>query len=201
MTAVIHELLQIMAKSPDVWFARHEELARWALAADVDEHSYRSRFLAAKLAPARAGARVIQARSALTVCTDRLTGQQRQQPVDERQLTFENFAPGIGDREPLRPVDFGKRALAAAPGGHSSSNVFDLSAATLNAPSSAQAVTILRPGCTTSPSGSNLPRGRAPVSSSNSRCATVRGSSSPEYSPLGIDQAPRSFFAQNGPPG
>jgi peptidoglycan/xylan/chitin deacetylase (PgdA/CDA1 family) len=43
MTAVINELLQVMAKSPDVWFARHEELARWALASDADEHSYRSR--------------------------------------------------------------------------------------------------------------------------------------------------------------
>jgi hypothetical protein len=41
---VLQELLQEVARSPDVWFARHEELARWALAADVDEHSYRSRF-------------------------------------------------------------------------------------------------------------------------------------------------------------
>ena len=35
---------------------RHAELARWALAADVDEHSYRSRFFATKPAP-RAKAR------------------------------------------------------------------------------------------------------------------------------------------------
>jgi hypothetical protein len=41
---VLQELLQEMARSPHVWFARHEELARWALAGDVDEHSYRSRF-------------------------------------------------------------------------------------------------------------------------------------------------------------
>jgi hypothetical protein len=33
-----------MRQFPNVWFARHEELARWALAADVDEHTYQSRF-------------------------------------------------------------------------------------------------------------------------------------------------------------
>jgi len=43
ISAVLQELLQDIAL-PDVWFARHEELARWALAADVDEHTYRSRF-------------------------------------------------------------------------------------------------------------------------------------------------------------
>ena len=42
---------------------------------------------------------------------------------------------------------------------------------------------------------------RVPVSSSNSRSAHARGSSSGSYSPLGIDHAPRSFLAQNGPPG
>jgi hypothetical protein len=44
MTAVIQELLQYLAKSPEVWFTSHAELARWALASDVDEHSYRSRY-------------------------------------------------------------------------------------------------------------------------------------------------------------
>jgi peptidoglycan-N-acetylglucosamine deacetylase len=44
MTAVIQELLRYLAKSPDAWLTTHVELARWALAADVDEHSYRSRF-------------------------------------------------------------------------------------------------------------------------------------------------------------
>ena len=44
ISAVIQELLKYMAKSPDVWFTTHAELARWALAADVDEHSYGSRF-------------------------------------------------------------------------------------------------------------------------------------------------------------
>jgi hypothetical protein len=52
ISAVLQELLQELARSSDVWFARHEELARWALAADVDEHSYRSRFFdAAPTAP------------------------------------------------------------------------------------------------------------------------------------------------------
>jgi hypothetical protein len=36
--------LQYISRFPDVWFARHDELGRWALAADVDEHSYASRF-------------------------------------------------------------------------------------------------------------------------------------------------------------
>jgi hypothetical protein len=41
---VLQEVLQYISRFPDVWFARHEELGRWALAADVDEHSYASRF-------------------------------------------------------------------------------------------------------------------------------------------------------------
>jgi peptidoglycan/xylan/chitin deacetylase (PgdA/CDA1 family) len=44
ITAVMQDLLRYMAKHPDVWFARHEELGRWALAAEADEHSYQSRF-------------------------------------------------------------------------------------------------------------------------------------------------------------
>jgi peptidoglycan/xylan/chitin deacetylase (PgdA/CDA1 family) len=44
ITAVLQEVLQYIAQFPDVWFARHEELGRWALAADVDEHTYERRF-------------------------------------------------------------------------------------------------------------------------------------------------------------
>lgn len=44
MTAVVQEILKYIGKSPDVWFARHEELAEWALAAGVDEHTYRGRY-------------------------------------------------------------------------------------------------------------------------------------------------------------
>ena len=58
MTAVIQELLQVMIKSPDVWFARHEELARWALASDVDEHTYRSRYFEGDVLRPRVQARV-----------------------------------------------------------------------------------------------------------------------------------------------
>jgi peptidoglycan/xylan/chitin deacetylase (PgdA/CDA1 family) len=46
VTAVIEEILKYVAKSSDVWFARHSELAQWALDAEVDEHTYRSRFFA-----------------------------------------------------------------------------------------------------------------------------------------------------------
>jgi allantoinase len=44
MTSVLQELLETMKKTPGVWFARHDELAQWALTSNVDEHSYRSRF-------------------------------------------------------------------------------------------------------------------------------------------------------------
>src|SRR5271166_2760667 len=44
ITAVLNELLSEIARSRDVWFTRHDELARWALASDLDEHSYQSRF-------------------------------------------------------------------------------------------------------------------------------------------------------------
>jgi allantoinase len=57
MTAVLQEILQYMAKSPDVWFARHDELADWALKSGVDEHTYRERYFSdAAAAPARARA-------------------------------------------------------------------------------------------------------------------------------------------------
>ena len=50
MTSVLQEILEYIAKSPDAWFARHEELADWAYAAGVDEHAYCSRhFQAAPL--------------------------------------------------------------------------------------------------------------------------------------------------------
>ena len=56
ITAVLQEVLKYIAQFPDVWFARHEELGRWALAADVDEHGYQSRFFGDD-ATARAAAR------------------------------------------------------------------------------------------------------------------------------------------------
>ena len=57
MTAVIQELLQYLAKSSDVWFTTHAELARWALASGVDEHSYRSRYFDAAAQDVRTRAR------------------------------------------------------------------------------------------------------------------------------------------------
>jgi allantoinase len=57
ITAVLQEVLKYIAKSRDVWFARHEELASWALASNVDEHDYRSRFPAPAAAKPRAAAR------------------------------------------------------------------------------------------------------------------------------------------------
>jgi peptidoglycan-N-acetylglucosamine deacetylase len=44
MTSVFEEVANYLKKQPDVWFARHEELADWALAAEENEHTYRSRF-------------------------------------------------------------------------------------------------------------------------------------------------------------
>jgi peptidoglycan/xylan/chitin deacetylase (PgdA/CDA1 family) len=44
ITAVLQDVLKYISQFPDVWFARHEELGRWALAADVDEHTYQDRY-------------------------------------------------------------------------------------------------------------------------------------------------------------
>jgi peptidoglycan/xylan/chitin deacetylase (PgdA/CDA1 family) len=54
ITAVLQEVLQYIAQFPDVWFARHEELGRWALAADVDEHTYERRFFSGETSSSRA---------------------------------------------------------------------------------------------------------------------------------------------------
>lgn len=47
MAAVLDQLLQHFARFPGVWFARHGELARWALASETDEITYAQRFFAA----------------------------------------------------------------------------------------------------------------------------------------------------------
>lgn len=44
MAAVIDKLLKYFSGFDDVWFARHGELARWALANDIDEVTYAQRF-------------------------------------------------------------------------------------------------------------------------------------------------------------
>jgi peptidoglycan/xylan/chitin deacetylase (PgdA/CDA1 family) len=42
--SVFEEIVNYLKQHPDVWFARHEELGRWALEAKVDEHTYQSRY-------------------------------------------------------------------------------------------------------------------------------------------------------------
>lgn len=42
--SVFEEIVRYMQQFPDVWFARHEELADWALAAAAPEHTYKARF-------------------------------------------------------------------------------------------------------------------------------------------------------------
>jgi allantoinase len=57
MTAMLQEILKYIGKSPDVWFARHDELANWALAGGVEEHTYRSRYFDGAESPAPVRAR------------------------------------------------------------------------------------------------------------------------------------------------
>ena len=44
ITAVFEQIIKYLQKSPDVWFARHGEIAQWALEAKLDEHTYADRF-------------------------------------------------------------------------------------------------------------------------------------------------------------
>jgi allantoinase len=44
MSAQLHKLLRYFAQFPDVWFARHAELAQWALDGDADEITNAQRF-------------------------------------------------------------------------------------------------------------------------------------------------------------
>jgi hypothetical protein len=44
ITSVFEEVVHYFKQQPDVWFARHEELARWALDQNVEEHNYQSRY-------------------------------------------------------------------------------------------------------------------------------------------------------------
>ena len=44
MTAVADRLFTYFRQFPDVWFARHRELARWALDADPEQSTYQRRF-------------------------------------------------------------------------------------------------------------------------------------------------------------
>ncbi|ULA61869.1 MAG: hypothetical protein LZF60_380081 [Nitrospira sp.] len=75
------------------------------------------------------------------------------------------------------------------------------SSAGSKSPSIAQAEITFPLGCLSDVSGWSGPVSSQPVSSVNSRRAAASGSSPSVYSPFGIDQAPASFLAQNGPPG
>jgi hypothetical protein len=44
MSAQLHKLLRYFSGFPGVWFARHRELAQWALEGDADEISNAQRF-------------------------------------------------------------------------------------------------------------------------------------------------------------
>lgn len=44
VTAVFEQIVRYMQQFPDVWFARHTELADWALQAKLDEHTYAARY-------------------------------------------------------------------------------------------------------------------------------------------------------------
>jgi peptidoglycan/xylan/chitin deacetylase (PgdA/CDA1 family) len=44
ISAAFREVLMYFRSFPDVWFARHDELARWFGSLDIDEVSYASRF-------------------------------------------------------------------------------------------------------------------------------------------------------------
>ena len=80
-------------------------------------------------------------------------------------------------------------------------NVLLLSVVGSKSARTAQASTCLPPACLIGSSGRNSPSTGRPISSSNSLLAAASGSSPSENSPFGIDHAPSSFFAQNGPPG
>jgi allantoinase len=44
ITSALEETLKYLARSQAVWFARHEQLANWALTAETNELMYRRRF-------------------------------------------------------------------------------------------------------------------------------------------------------------
>ena len=44
VSALLNKLLRYFSQFPDVWFARHRELAQWALDQKSDEITYAQRF-------------------------------------------------------------------------------------------------------------------------------------------------------------
>src|SRR4030095_10466143 len=102
------------------------------------------------------------------------------------------FRASFERNQPARSIS-GKRALLPDLGGHSISKRLLTSFAGSQSPSTAQAWTILPPGCLKAPNALNSPCGLKPVSSWNSRRAAASRSSPASAIPLGIDHAPSSF--------
>jgi hypothetical protein len=44
VTAVLVDLIKYMQKARDAWFTTHDALADWALAQNVDEHTFQNRY-------------------------------------------------------------------------------------------------------------------------------------------------------------
>lgn len=83
-------------------------------------------------------------------------------------------------------------------GGHSISNRLLRNVVVSKSPSNAKAVMSFSPRWRNCPRVSRVPLSSQPVSSLNSRRAAASGSSLSSYSPLAIDQAPRSRLARTG---
>jgi hypothetical protein len=47
ITSVFEQIIRYIRGFPNVWFTRHEELGRWALDSDTDDHPYQVRFFGA----------------------------------------------------------------------------------------------------------------------------------------------------------
>ena len=104
-------------------------------------------------------------------------------------------------REPRSLSTSGNDCSRPLRGGHSISNVLLRIAFGSRSPSSANAVTTLPPACRTSPKkgvADSAARPSPPRTRAGTRPADLRRR---RYSPLGIDQAPASFFMKKGPPG
>src|SRR6476620_5218880 len=122
--------------------------------------------------------------------------------VEQRPLTLEEFhVASATENQPTRSIS-GYSLMLPDPFGHSSSNVLLTVPSRSRSPRTANAVMTLPLGCFNGAKSMRGPSGAGlPSSSANSRCATVHGSSPSTYSPFGIDHAPSSLRAQNGPPG
>ena len=152
---------------------------------------------------AAAGTRIAMARPVGSTAVSRSAAVEGgQEPVDQLGLGGQQLLPGRGRVEPAGPVDLGELPPHARAGRPLQGEGVAGDGVRVEVAGAAQALTTLPPRWRTSPSTTRPSAGgRWPVSSSNSRRATASGSSPSPCSPLGIDQAPTSRLAHNGPPG